>query len=51
MNSWTIIKQEVDGTGSYMETYSMPGRKLYVMIPNQETINTATNKINEILNK
>ena len=50
MNKWTIIKQSVNGTGASRETYSMPGQKLYVMIPDMETVNIATNKIKEIKN-
>ena len=50
MSNWTVIKQSVDGTGSSMQTYSMPGRKLYVMIPNINTVNKATEKIKEVQN-
>lgn len=47
--NWTVIKQKVDGQGAYLETYSMPGRKLYVMIPNQNIVNECTNKINQVI--
>lgn len=51
MNSWTIESQSVDGYGASEKTYSMPGYDhLYVMIPYQDTVTKATNKINEILN-
>lgn len=51
MTSWTIESQSVDGYGASGKTYSMPGYdNLYVMIPYQETINKATNKINSVLN-
>ena len=46
---WTVIKQKVDGEGAYLETYSMPGRKLYVMIPNQDTVNECSNQINKVI--
>lgn len=52
MTSWTIDSQSVDGYGIAATTYSMPGYdNLYVMIPYEETIEAATNKINQILNK
>lgn len=51
MSSWTIETQSVDGYGASKSTYSMPGYdNLYVMIPYQETVTKATNKINSILN-
>lgn len=50
MSKWNVIKQSVNGTGSSMQTYSMPGRKLYVMIPNMTTVNKATEKIKEVKN-
>ena len=52
MSSWEINTQSVDGTGASKKTYSMPGYdNLYVMIPNEETINNAKIKINEVLNQ
>lgn len=52
MSSWEIISQSVDGTGASKRTYSMPGYdNLYVMIPNEDTIIKAKDKINEILNQ
>ena len=33
-----------------MPTYSMGSLKLYVMIPDENTVNNAKNKINEYLN-
>lgn len=51
MKSWKIEKQFVTGTGAREETYSMPGRSLYVMIPDQESINSAREKINKYLGK
>jgi len=47
-NSWTIEKQVVTGTGQMNITYSMPGRNLYVMVPNMESVKAATSKINEV---
>ena len=48
MNSWTIIRQYVVGSGAMLETYSMPGRNLWVMIPDEESMETAKNKINAV---
>ncbi len=49
MPKWEIDDYSVDGNGSKQPTYSMPSTSLYVMIPNEETINTAKNKIKNIL--
>ena len=49
-NKWTIEKQVVRGTGSMNITYSMPGRNLYVMIPDEKSIENATNKIKKLQN-
>ncbi len=47
--NWKIESISLDGTGSSQPTYSMPGQDLYVMIPNQETIDDAHDKIVEYL--
>lgn len=48
--SWEVESISVDGTGSMQGTYSMgANRKLYVMIPNQDSVNNAVNKIREFL--
>lgn len=39
--SWKIKSISLDGYGDYDYTYSMPGRTLYVMVPNEDTINNA----------
>ena len=47
---WTVESIAVDGTGSMQGTYSMgANRPLYVMIPNTDSVNNATAKINEYL--
>lgn len=38
---WNIVSYNVDGTASYAETYSMSGQSLYVMIPDNSTVETA----------
>ena len=49
MSGWEIINQEVTGSGSSQQTYSMPGRNLYVMVPDQISVQTAKDKINSVL--
>lgn len=47
---WNIESISVDGAGSMQGTYSMgANRKLYVMIPNQDSVNNAVTKIREYL--
>ncbi|MBP3920691.1 MAG: LCP family protein [Bacilli bacterium] len=48
MGTWNVIKQSVDGFGQMGQTYSMPGMNLYVMEPNQNSIDVARKKINEV---
>ena len=48
--SWEVESISVDGTGSMQGTYSMgANRPLYVMIPNQDSVNNAAAKIREYL--
>ncbi len=52
MPSWKIESYAVTGSGSMDYTYSMGTKyKLYVMEPNQNSVNTAKEKINEVLNE
>lgn len=52
MPTWAIESYAVTGSGSMDYTYSMgTNYKLYVMEPNQNTIETAKKKINEVLNE
>ena len=41
MASWDIKSYTVTGTGAKRETYSMPGQKVYVTIPNYDTVDHA----------
>ena len=50
MSDWTIERQYVTGNGAMLETYSMPGRNLWVMIPNEESMTKAKEKLNEVYN-
>ena len=47
---WNITSISLDGTGSMQSTYSMGDRKLYVMVPDDNTVNNAKENINKILN-
>ncbi len=49
--SWSVESYTVTGTGSMSTaTYSMPGRNLYVMIPDQTTVDQAKTLISNVLN-
>ena len=47
---WEIETYNLDGTGAMLPTYSMGSMNLWVMIPDQTTIDTAKIKIKEYLN-
>ena len=49
LKSWKVESISLDGTGAMLPTYSMGSQKLYVMIPDQATMNTAKTKIAEYL--
>lgn len=46
---WNVTSISLDGKGSMMPTYSMGERKLYVMIPDEETVVNAKNKISKYM--
>ena len=47
---WQVESIAVNGAGTYEPTYSMGANlPLYVMIPAEDTVINATNKINEYL--
>lgn len=50
MSSWKIEKQTLTGYDGSQQTYSWPNQYLYVMIPDQNSVNNAVNKINEVYN-
>ena len=39
--NWNITSMSVDGTGALLPTYAYPGQPLYVMIPDQATVDAA----------
>ncbi len=46
---WEISRQAVTGLGDSRETFSMPGKELYVMWPDEESVRDAAQKIEEVL--
>ena len=50
MPNWTIEKQVLTGSDSSELTYTFPKGYGYVMIPDEESVENAKNKINEITN-
>lgn len=49
MKSWGIEEYSVNGSGGMQPTYSMGSQPLYVMIPDQSTVDEAIAKIKETL--
>ena len=47
--SWNVKSYSVDGSGAMSPTYSM-SQKLYVMIPDQSTMNQAKTMIQQVIN-
>ncbi len=48
MATWNIESISVNGSDGRAYTYSAPSQELYVMIPNEETVNEAKTKLAEI---
>ena len=51
IGGWKIKSISIEGTGTSAETYSMGSRKLYVSVPNEESVKSAKNKINSVMYK
>ncbi len=47
--SWNVVSYSVDGTGDTSTTYSM-NSQLYVMVPDEDTVNTAKELISAVCN-
>lgn len=47
--SWNVVTYDVNGSGDTRRPYSM-STNAYVMIPDQETVDTAIEKINQVMN-
>lgn len=50
IGNYEIISTQVDGTGSMEYTYSYPHQKLYVMFPNEKSVNNAKENIEKVIN-
>ena len=48
-SKWNVSSIAVDGSNGMEYTYSYKGGRLYVMIPNQKTVDAAKEKINEVI--
>lgn len=49
MPSWTIKTNSLTGTGASNTTYSAGSQKLYVMIPNSQSVQNAKNQIRSVM--
>jgi len=49
MPDWTIEKYSVTGEGAFYYTYSYPNQALYVMVPDDYSMETAKEEINNVL--
>ncbi len=49
MGAWDISSNSVKGKGAMMETYSMPGRNLSVVVPDEESVTEAQKQISHIM--
>lgn len=47
--AWSIESMSADGTGTYSSTYSMGAQQLYVMIPDQATVDSAKTRISQVM--
>ena len=47
-SDWNVVSYSVDGTGSRQTTYSMPGRSVYVMIPDQSAVDHAKELLRQV---
>ena len=48
--NYHIESTQVDGSGAMGPTYSYPGQDLWIMIPDESTVNNAKTLINKVLN-
>lgn len=49
--SWKITNVYLTGSDSYEKTYSYGNQKLYVMVPDKDSVNDASNTIKKIMEK
>ena len=51
MDGWTIRKQSLTGSGLMTPVYSMPNSSVYVMVPDQASVDSAKEQIAEIMGR
>lgn len=51
MSSWKIKTNALTGTGSYGSTYSMGSTQLYIMLPDESSVEKAKDEINSLLDE
>lgn len=50
MAQWSISSMSVGGSGAYKTTYSIPGKSVYVMVPDEGSVQNAKSSIAAVLN-
>ena len=49
MAKWNVVSSSVDGVGASEPTYSMGAQRLYVMVPNEMSLNSAKQQLKDTL--
>ena len=49
MSGWEIKQQSVTGSGKMTPVYSIPHLNVYVMVPNAQSVATASQEIKNVL--
>ena len=49
MASWSVTSTSVIGSGAYKTTYTLPGKELYVMVPDETSVTNARAQISAVL--
>lgn len=50
-SGWKIDSYAITGEGTYADTFSMPGSQVYVMIPDEDSVEEAKNLIKSVQNE
>lgn len=51
MSGWNIKQQSLTGSGKMTPVYSIPNYNVYVMVPNQTSVDEAKSQINAVMNE
>ncbi len=49
MSTWSVSSISVDGTGASKTTFTVPNKRAYVMIPDENTVQAAKDRIAEVI--